>query len=168
MHITLDQKLSYRDQELAVKIAAENRVNAMINRLFPQILANAQQLMGREIFKQGGALRVDAKKILNLPETDHPDSIYLNRSTYSLGFTFKTCVTASNSEPHMSDHCHYAETTCYIGDIEHNQLTGINEHEERKDDYSLEIVKAQRAKAEEAKKDYEEARSACFPFNDNL
>ena len=156
-----------RDGQLKVKIAAENRVNELINTHFPGILERAKGLIGRPIFKNGGTLRVDAQKILDLPTLDHPDSIYLNRSTYSLGFTFKTCVTAPNDEPHMSDHCSYAETTVYIADMVDGTIEAVNEFgEPRKTDYSFEEVKALQQAAADAKAAYDKARSACFPFGE--
>ena len=157
-----------RDGQLKVQIEAENRVNSLINQHLPGMLQRAQGLVGRDVFKQGGTLRVDAKKILDVPTLDHPDMIYLNRSTYSLGFTFKSCVTAPNDEAHMSDHCAYAETTVYIGDVENGILQEVNDFgQPRKTDHSFEEVRELQKKAREAKAVYDDARSACFPFGEN-
>jgi hypothetical protein len=156
-----------RDGELKVQIQAENRVNSLINDYFPGILANAQGLVGRQVFKADGSLRKDALAILDMPKLDHPDMIYLNRSTYSLGFTFKTCCTAPSDQAHMSDHCAYSETTVYIGNVSGNLLEAVNEHEPRKTDYDFETVRELQKKAREARDAYNAARSACNPFGES-
>lgn len=155
--------------QLKVVIEAENQCNALINEHLPQMLNRAQALVGKPIFKQGGTLRKDAEKVLQKPTLDHPNMVYLNRSTYSLGFTFKVCVSAPNEEyPHMSDHIHYAETTVYIGDMEGGVLKDVTDFgEPRRTDYNFDEVRALQKKAREAKAAYSEARSACFPFGED-
>lgn len=157
------------NEQLAVEIQSHNRVNQLIKDYAPAIIANAKALEGRPVFKTDGSLRKDAQAVLDIPQLPgRSDMIYLNRSTYSLGFTFKTCCTAKNSQPHMSDHCSYSESTVYIGDVEGGVLGKVNEGliNEHRSDYTLEEVLALRAKCAEARKAYEEARSACNPFGE--
>ena len=155
--------------QLEVEIEAENRVNALIKDYAPGILANAQALVGKPVFKADGSLRKDAQAILDIPSLpERHDTIFLSRSSYSLAFTFKTSAWAKNEREHMSDHCSYAETTVYIGHIEDGVLGPVMgfDPDDYKSDYTLEDVLAKQVACAEAKKAYEEARSACNPFGE--
>lgn len=154
--------------QLAVEIEAENKVNKLIKDYAPAMFANAKALEGRPVFKADGSLRKDAMAILDVPSLPGHDMIFLSRGGYSLAFTFKTSAWAKNEREHMSDHCTYAETTIYIGDMENGVLGPVNEFnsETYRSDYTLEEVLAKRVACEKARKAYEEARSACNPFGE--
>lgn len=157
------------NEQLAVEIEAENRVNQLIKDYAPAIFANAQNLVGRPVFKADGSLRKDALAILDIPTLpERHDMIFLSRGGPSLDFVFKTCCTAPNSQPYMSDHCSYAQTIVYIGDMVDGVLGSVDEFnaEHYKSDHTLEEVLALRAKCAEAKKAYDEARAACNPFGE--
>jgi len=152
---------------LKAKIASENRVNALVNDYAPAIFNNAKDLVGKPVFKADGSLRLDALKILDLPKVNHPDTLFLNRSKYNLSFTFKTCCQEPHENPAFSDHCSYAETTVYIGDVENGILVTLKDPEPpHKTDYTLKEVRAAQAEAARAKEAYEKARAACFPFGE--
>lgn len=155
--------------QLAVEIEAENKVNALIKDYAPAMFANAKALEGRPVFKADGSLRKDAQAVLDIPTPpERHDMIFLSRGGYSLAFTFKTSAWAKNEREHMSDHCAYAQTTVYIGDMENGVLGPVKEFQEEayKSDYTLEEVLALRAICETARRVYEEARSACNPFGE--
>ncbi len=155
--------------QLAVEIEAENKVNKLIKDYAPAMFANAKALEGRPVFKADGSLRKDAQAVLDIPTPpERHDMIFLSRGGYSLAFTFKTSAWAKNEQEHMSDHCAYAETTVYIGDMENGVLGPVSEFnsEPYRSDYTLEEVLGKQTACAEARRVYEEARSACNPFGE--
>ena len=156
------------DAALQCKIDAENRVNTLINEHAPALIASAATLVGKPIFKADGTLRADATKVLQLPKLNHPDMIYRHSSSYNLAFTFKTCCTIPNKVDNRSDHCAYAETTVYVGDVTNGIMVKLEEvGAPRKTDYTLAEVRAKQAEARRLKDAYDKARSACFPFGED-
>jgi len=154
---------------LLTQIKAENAVNTLIKARAPRLFEAAKGLVGKQILKADGSLRKDALAVLDVPTfPDRHDMIYLSRSSSSLAFTFKASAWTKNEREHMSDHCSYSETTVYIGDMQNGLLESLEEFDpsDYKSDYDLETIKDLRAKCEEARKAYEQARSDCNPFGE--
>lgn len=153
--------------QLKCQIAAENRVNELINSIAPTIAESVKTLIGKPIFKADESLRADVIKVLNIPELDPPDQIFFHRSKYNLAFTFKTCRQSPHENERFSDHCAYASTTVYFGDVDNNVLTEVKSISPLRTDYTYEEVVSLREAAAKAKKVYEAAKSACYPFGED-
>jgi len=155
------------DPELPVKIQAENNVNKAILEHGPALIEAAKSLVGHLIFKVDGSLRKDIESVLPIPRFEgHDLQISLNRSSSSLSFTFYANTWIAN--PGHSDHSARCSKTLYLGWVTDKVLERVEEFdpEEYPTDYTVEGIMKAREACEEAKKAYENARSACGPFGE--
>lgn len=148
--------------ELSAKVEAVNLANKTANEIYPILRKVFEPFMGQNITKNDGTLLARIVKLI--PEL--PDSravtVYGKHSkhSYSVSFTVKTCVSYGEHS------CTYYEIGVYICDVTNGVVTRFYDVDERKTDYTVEDILAKREAARAAKKAYEDARSACFPFDE--
>jgi len=149
--------------ELSAKVEAVNMANREANRLYPILRAIFEPLVGQRITKKDCTLLARiAKLVPDFPNT-HNLKVYGKGSEhiYSLSFTVKTCI---NYGDHM---CTYHEVQVCICDLNNGVITRFYDNDQnRPTNYTVEDINAKREAARVAKKAYEVARSACYPFEE--
>ena len=146
---------------LKARVKAVNAANDYANKLYPQLVAIFEPLVGEQVLKADGTLLAKYQKLL----PDFPSSnglhVYKHSSDYSLAWCVKTCE-------QVEDHCTcvYHEVTVYIGSLSGKTLKEIDRPFEGKTDYTVADVQAARERYKEAKKAADEAKSALFPFGE--
>lgn len=147
-----------RSQELPAKIKATNRANAEAMATQTKLLDFFRQYVGQRIFKADGSLfaKIEGK----WPDLPYEPSLRFWRPTsdYTLSWRVSACE-------NYGDHtCTYAEAAIPVGVISNGVLTELVEPVPLRTDYSLDEVLALRESAKEARRVYDAAKDACWPF----
>ena len=66
----------------------------------------------------------------------------------------------------MGGGCAYATANVHVGELQGDTLVKLGSPITLRTDYTLESVRAARQKAADLKKQYEDARSECYPFGE--
>jgi len=154
--------LKYRDRELPAKVKATNRAYAMANRLCPILQDVFRPFVGQTILKATGTLLAKIEKLVpEFPKGPHLQ-IYLRLTAYSLDWMVKTDEFIDPSAEHGT--VTYAEAVAAVGRIDRGVLIELATPPNYKTDYKVEDIIAMRDKADELKKQYEQARDQTWPF----
>lgn len=149
---------------LEARVRGVNAAHAYASTLTPLLRERFTPLVGQKVVKNDGTLL--AKFAGLLPEFPNGVKlhVYKHVSAYSLAWTVKTC------EVDVVDgtgHAYYYETVVYVGDLANGVLTSIERHPcTLRTDYTVEDVVKVRKEFEVARKVFEDARSALYPFGE--
>lgn len=146
--------------ELPAKIAATNRANQLANEWQAKLLAVFAKHVGQKILKADGSLLAKIEKELPERPCTHNVRIYRHHSNYSLAWVVNVSERIDNIGTT------YAEAVIYVGSTRGDQLTGLEPVRTLRTDYSLAELAAARERTAAAKKAYDEAREACYPFGE--
>jgi hypothetical protein len=156
--------MNSRHDQLVALVSAVNRAHSEAGRLYSVMAAALKPMIGQVILKADGTLMAKVQKML--PELPYTRDVMtcLRTSNYNLWLTVKTCEgIGDTSGPHT---CLYHETSVYLANLRDRTLLSLMAHDECRTDYTVEEVMSLRQKCAEAKKAYEAARSACYPFGE--
>lgn len=151
-----------RVAELIAKVEAVNLANEWANKLYERLAPIFTPYVGCKIVKQSGGLLAKIESLLpnDLP-CGNRMQVYRQSSNYSLAWTAKACI--GLTEGHG---CVYHESTAYIADLLNGEVSRIYDRSDRKTDYDYHQIVLLQLQCKEAKKAYEAAKSALFPFSE--
>lgn len=145
--------------ELPLMVQTVNMANKAANELYPPLADYFKQFVGMPILKVDGTLLKRVKDGMPAIVNDYPKlSIYPHYSDYSLAWTVYARIYDDNRS---AQH----EITVYVGTLKGSMLDSIDKPQERREDYKLEEIVALLDAAEIAKKAYDAAKSALYPFD---
>lgn len=145
--------------KLTAQVNAENKVNTLVNRVAPTLLARFQPLVGLQLYKVDGSPMKKYADILNNIEGAWRDG----RSTYSLCYEFKADV-----QDHRG-HSVYAKHMLYVGSLQNGILADIDnltKFTPLRTNYTVDEVIAHREEYARLKRLADNAHSALYPFGE--
>lgn len=150
---------------LTARVKAVNTANKKANELFVTLSNIFKPLVGQPVLKADGELLAKVEKLLPKPSDDRNLTIYRTKSAYSLSWTVKACegIGGNTSGKHT---CLYHEATIYVAQLDSNAIQYVRDAQPFRCDYTAQEISDLRAKAAQAKKDYEAATSNLGPFGE--
>lgn len=147
------------NERLTARVIAENRANEIATELSRQLLAIFAPFVGQKITKQGGDLTEKVKKLLpKLPNSNHA-SVHRERGAYSLAFKVSCYENTSRGGV-------YQDVMIYVGEMDGHTLTKLSQPFVGQT-YTVEEIERKRSEYEIAKKLYQDAQHALYPFGEH-
>ena len=150
-----------RPDEMPAKVEAVNRCHEAANDLYDQLAPIFRPLIGQQMFKNGGHLLARIEKLL--PKLPYGKGVNVVWST-GVNRIAWTVTASSNYGGGMAS---YHSVTVYVAWTNHQGiLERIADREDRKTNWTLEGIQAQREYVETLKKQYEAAKAELGPFGE--
>ena len=148
---------------MIANVKAVNSCHAECNRLFPILAELFRPFVGQKIEKVDGTLLAKINSKLDFLPNTVPISVCRSRLNYSLAWTVRAC----ESIPEDCG-CLYYSRTIYVGDVSNGVLEKISPFEPAKTDYTTDELLKNLETYKTAKAAMEDARSALWPFSENI
>lgn len=147
---------------LSLKIKATNKANDIANRLYRQMADVFGNLVGQKILKADGSFTKKVEALVPKPIGSGADGVHVYKSysgKWAVSWTVR--VTVFDGDDHVD-----AEATAYVCEMEGDTVKCLHSQSPLKTDYDFLIVQTLRELAKMKKKEYDEAQSACYPFEE--
>ena len=148
--------------KLRAMVEATNRANAEANKIWVILRSHFAQFVGKKIYKKSGDLMANVVVHMPLMPNGHSLQIYRDRNDYALKFVVKVAADLPDNS------CVYYSTSICIGEISGGVLTCLSNWPglDRRTDYTFEEIMQRRENIVAAKKVYDIAKSALYPFEE--
>jgi len=148
--------------ELEAQVKAVNKANQYANELYARLAPIFEPLVGSNVLKVDGSLQAKYQKLL----PKFPNTIELNVYFSDCALSYSLTWVVETYEMIKGGCGLYHKASVSIGDLNNGKLVKIVNRPNYRDDYKAEDVEAAQLKTKEAKKVYEELKSALFPFGE--
>ena len=151
-----------RRAALDARVEARNLANSEAHKLSAVLAEAFGPLVGTAVTKNDGGIL--HKHMHRLPDFAYSRglSYYRHSSNYSLAWVVKVCVSIGGQEG-----CVYEEAVVYVGKMDGNVLTHLEEPFEGRTDFTAEEILEKRVALEAARDALDDARSALCPFGEH-
>ena len=149
-----------QDDKLRAMVEATNRANAEANKIRVILRSHFAQFVGKKIYKQGGDLMANVAVHMPLLSNSHSLHVYRDRSDYALNFVVKAAVDLPDNS------CVYYNARICVGEVSSGVLSKLHDIVDLRTDYTFEEIKQKREEIVAAKKVYDAAKSALYPFEE--
>lgn len=153
-----------RLDRLTARVKVMNGANKIANEMYVILAKKFAPLVGKKILKADGTLMA---KYADLEPPANGDSqgfesvrYYRDSSRYALGWSVYVCCKFAEDERQT------AERIIRVGELAGDVLKNICEPPAHPTNYTVEDVLAKRERFRIAEKEYNEAKSALFPFDE--
>jgi hypothetical protein len=141
-------------------VEATNRANAEANKIWVILRSHFAQFVGKKIYKKSGDLMANVVVHMPLMPNGHSLQICRDRSDHALNFVVKVAADLPDNS------CVYYSARICIGEISGGVLTDLHNIVDRRTDYTFEEIMQKREDIVAAKKVYDAAKSALYPFEE--
>lgn len=151
------------DEWLRLRIKATNRANDLANKIHQQMTEFFRRYVGQKVVNADGCWTKKLGPLIPRPIGEGQSGVHVYKSNDYNQVSWKVRVIEFTADG--QDHVD-AESWTYVLLLEGDKLKELRTMDMRRTDYDYATVKAARELAKVKKKEYDEAQSACYPFEE--